>query len=55
VAVAIRGVSGEPIAALSIEFLISPETEYLWTELPVELQASVQEIERVINAPALGA
>jgi IclR family acetate operon transcriptional repressor len=52
VAVAIRGASGEPIAALSIDFLISPETEDLWTELPVELQASAEEIERVINGPA---
>jgi DNA-binding IclR family transcriptional regulator len=52
VAVAIRGTSGEPIAALSIDFLIAPETEDLWTELPVELQASAEEIERVINGPA---
>ena len=52
VAAAIRGASGEPIAALSIDFLIAPETEYLWTELPVELQASAEEIERVINGPA---
>jgi IclR family acetate operon transcriptional repressor len=51
VAATIRGASGEPIAALSIDFLIAPETENLWTELPVELQASTEEIERVINGP----
>lgn len=52
VAVAIRGASGEPVAALSIEFLIAPETADLWVTLPAELQASAEEIERVINAPA---
>ena len=53
VAVAVRGASGQPIASLSIDFLIAPETEALWSELPAELQASAEEIERVVNAPSL--
>lgn len=51
VAVALRGANGEPVAALSIDFLIAPETQQLWDELPRELTASAEEIERVINAP----
>ena len=51
VSVAIRGVNGQPLAALTIDFLIAPETESLWEKLPGELAASVLEIERVVNTP----
>jgi IclR family KDG regulon transcriptional repressor len=50
VAVAIRGPLGVPLAALTIDFLIAPETESLWDVVPGELAASAQEIERVVNA-----
>lgn len=49
VAVAVRSSEGEPVAALSIDFLIAPETEELWEVLPVELAACAAEIERVIH------
>ena len=52
IATAVRAANGEPIGALTIDFLIAPETEALWEELPVELQASTAEIERVVNASA---
>jgi DNA-binding IclR family transcriptional regulator len=52
IATALRTANGEPIGALSIDFLIAPETEGLWTELPVELQVSTAEIERVVNVSA---
>ena len=52
VATAVRAANGEPIAALSIDFLIAPETEALWKELPIELEASAAEIGRLVNASA---
>jgi IclR family transcriptional regulator, KDG regulon repressor len=52
VAVAVRSADGLPLGALSIDFLIAPETEPLWEELPVELEASAAEIERVLHAGA---
>ncbi len=50
VAVAIRTADGSPIGALSVDFLIAPETDGLWDDVPVKLAASATEIERVVNA-----
>ena len=45
--------TGEPIAALSIDFPIAPETEArCGKELPIELEASAAEIGRLVNASA---
>jgi DNA-binding IclR family transcriptional regulator len=52
VAVAVRGGVGQPVVSLTIDFLVAPETDSLWEELPKELVASVEEIERVVNAPS---
>jgi IclR family acetate operon transcriptional repressor len=51
VAATVRGFDSQPLAALTIDFLITPETESLWDTLPVELTASVKEIERIVTAP----
>jgi IclR family transcriptional regulator, KDG regulon repressor len=50
VAVAVRTSDGNPIGALSVDFLIAPETDSLWDEIPINLAASAAEIERVVNA-----
>ncbi|MCL1898324.1 MAG: IclR family transcriptional regulator [Micrococcales bacterium] len=52
VAVAIRAPQGQAMAALTVDFLIGPETEKLWSKLPGELTASAARIEHVINAEA---
>lgn len=48
VAVPIRSAAGQAIAALSVDFLMAPETESLPVDLPGEIRASVAEIERVV-------
>lgn len=50
VAFAVRSATGEPLISLSVDFLIGPETQSLFDELPGELAACVEEIERVIHA-----
>jgi DNA-binding IclR family transcriptional regulator len=50
VAVAVRSSSGEPVAALSIDFLVAPETERLLEQLPVELTHIADEIERAVQS-----
>jgi DNA-binding IclR family transcriptional regulator len=49
VAVAVLSASGGPIASLSIDFLIAPETQALWDELPEELLRCSEEIERIVQ------
>lgn len=50
VAVAMRSPGGEPIGALSVDFLIGPETENLWDVLPAQLADGAREIERALGA-----
>jgi IclR family transcriptional regulator, KDG regulon repressor len=49
VAVPIRNSSGVTLAAITIDFMIAPETESFWSELPGALGASAREIERVVG------
>lgn len=51
VAFAVRSSIGEPIIALSVDFLLGEETELLTTTLPEELAQCVEEIERIVSAP----
>lgn len=49
VAVAVRTSGGDPAGALSIDFLIAPETENLWEQLPIELGRCAAELERTVH------
>lgn len=56
VARCIRDASGAPVAALSVDFPLAPESGPVWDELPRVLQDAVEGLERRIGAPpeALG-
>ncbi len=50
IAYAVRTESGDPVLALSVDFLIGEETRSLGEQLPAELAACVAEIERITQA-----
>jgi DNA-binding IclR family transcriptional regulator len=50
IAYAVRTESGDPVLALSVDFLIGEETRSLGEQLPTELAACVAEIERITQA-----
>lgn len=49
VAMAIQDASGRPVAALSVDFPITSETQSLWSELPKELREAVDELEALVR------
>lgn len=49
VAATIVGPDERPLAAMTIDFLIAPETESLWEVLPLDLIGAVREIEQVLK------
>ena len=53
VAAPIRDHDGQAMAAVTIDFLINPQTRQLWDTVPGELVAAASRIEHVINAPHL--
>jgi DNA-binding IclR family transcriptional regulator len=50
VARSIRDARGRPVAALSVDFPTTPETESLWHDLPKELGEATDNLEALIRA-----